>query len=425
MGDIKDILGIPKNQLVEAPKATKDVKPQRPHGMSREAFALLGSGAVPIVPGIAVDHRKRKADPSWKEKRKQAPKGDKYVYRFLPFKNEARADGLQLLHWVKCIVDPSGQARPKDGDSYHAAKLNHKAEVLRYDDEEFKNVIRNDPDWTRKETDYLLDLCELYGLRFTVITDRYNFPGGKPRSMEDIKARYYAIARQLVVAREGGEEAAVHLTLIKQPYNADHERDRKAGIHKLMTRTPQQLEEERVIVEKAKKIEDARRVELAQRPVPQSTRSPSVDVPTTNEFQEPLPAGTSSLFDAQVEPCKPRTPGVYLRSKNTLEVAAQQNAQIPGGARQAKLVDTWLAENNGHAPIMFQRATCGAWLTLRKEVIALVDFKRRLNLGAGGSVPPGGVAKRPSKSKARYEEPAIETPKYDKRPRTAKKFADE
>lgn len=42
--------------------------------------------------------------------------------------------------------------------------------------------------------------------------------------MEDLKARYYAIARQLVVAREGGEEASSYLTLIKHPYNADHER---------------------------------------------------------------------------------------------------------------------------------------------------------------------------------------------------------
>jgi DNA methyltransferase 1-associated protein 1 len=42
--------------------------------------------------------------------------------------------------------------------------------------------------------------------------------------MEDLKARYYAIARQLAADRRGGQEAAQNLTIIKHPYNADHER---------------------------------------------------------------------------------------------------------------------------------------------------------------------------------------------------------
>ena len=45
--------------------------------------------------------------------------------------------------------------------------------VYRYDEEEWLNVILPDPDWSRKETDYLLDLCELFRLRFIHIADRY------------------------------------------------------------------------------------------------------------------------------------------------------------------------------------------------------------------------------------------------------------
>ena len=50
------------------------------------------------------------------------------------------------------------------------------------------------------------------------------FPGGKPRSCEDLKARYYAVARALAVAREGSEEGAAHSVLVKHPFNAQHER---------------------------------------------------------------------------------------------------------------------------------------------------------------------------------------------------------
>ena len=45
--------------------------------------------------------------------------------------------------------------------------------VYRYDDEEWDNVIVKDADWTREETEYLLELCEQFQLRFLIIADRY------------------------------------------------------------------------------------------------------------------------------------------------------------------------------------------------------------------------------------------------------------
>ena len=46
--------------------------------------------------------------------------------------------------------------------------------MSRYNDEEWSNLIAADPEWTREETDYLLDLCEALALKFFVIADRYN-----------------------------------------------------------------------------------------------------------------------------------------------------------------------------------------------------------------------------------------------------------
>jgi SANT/Myb-like domain of DAMP1 len=49
--------------------------------------------------------------------------------------------------------------------------------VFRYDDEEWQNLIAHDSAWTREETDYLLEMCEAFDLRFIVIADRYNVGG--------------------------------------------------------------------------------------------------------------------------------------------------------------------------------------------------------------------------------------------------------
>ena len=48
--------------------------------------------------------------------------------------------------------------------------------------------------------------------------------GEKARTCEDLKERYYRVARSLQVAWEGSEEGAANLTLVKHPFNAQHER---------------------------------------------------------------------------------------------------------------------------------------------------------------------------------------------------------
>lgn len=50
------------------------------------------------------------------------------------------------------------------------------------------------------------------------------FAGGVERSIEDLKARYYSVARQLLITREGSQEDIEHHTIIKVPYDAAHEK---------------------------------------------------------------------------------------------------------------------------------------------------------------------------------------------------------
>lgn len=57
-----------------------------------------------------------------------------------------------------------------------------------------------------------------------MVTCGVQFPKGVHRSMEDIKARYYAVARQLLVGREGTEDSVANNVLVKHPFNLTHER---------------------------------------------------------------------------------------------------------------------------------------------------------------------------------------------------------
>jgi DNA methyltransferase 1-associated protein 1 len=63
MADIKDILGVPRSVAGNdgpAPKPVKE-KMQRPQGMSREAFALLG-GSHPIMPSHLASELRKKSE---------------------------------------------------------------------------------------------------------------------------------------------------------------------------------------------------------------------------------------------------------------------------------------------------------------------------------------------------------------------------
>ena len=45
--------------------------------------------------------------------------------------------------------------------------------ILRYNDEEYRSLIKKEAGWSREETDYLMELCHRLELRFIVIADRY------------------------------------------------------------------------------------------------------------------------------------------------------------------------------------------------------------------------------------------------------------
>lgn len=52
--------------------------------------------------------------------------------------------------------------------------------------------MRNE-DWSKAETDHLLELAKRFDLRFFVIADRWDRKAYRDRSIEDLKERYYNV----------------------------------------------------------------------------------------------------------------------------------------------------------------------------------------------------------------------------------------
>ena len=79
MADVRDILGVARanasSEKPDAPAKQPKERVQRPAGMSREAFALLG-GSHPIVPSVLTEELRKKEDlKGLKQKRKASAKG--------------------------------------------------------------------------------------------------------------------------------------------------------------------------------------------------------------------------------------------------------------------------------------------------------------------------------------------------------------
>lgn len=158
-------------------------------------------------------------------------------------------------------------------------------------------------------------MVEDFDLRWMALADRYEFPNGKPRSIEDLKGRYYSVARQLLVGREGTADTVANNVLVKHPYSVQNEKDRKEGLEILFKRNPQQDAEEEEVLQEAIKIEAKRRAESGARRgaanIGGATGAAAASAPapiTISEFTNEVPVGTPPLFDAEGNPALPTVP---------------------------------------------------------------------------------------------------------------------
>ncbi|MCJ1255599.1 swr complex subunit [Lignoscripta atroalba] len=275
--DVRDILDVKR----ETPRPIKKQKTtqRRPDHISRELFELVGDRAPPIV----ISEPQYKERPKWS--RKVQP------WELKPFTNPARKDGLILKHWRKKgdvngedmtapvtsaeldgAIELTQESKPTQTEpDYHFAKFNVKVTGPEYSEEQYAAHLKSD-DWSKDETDYLVNLALDFDLRWILIADRYDYqptevpPEGdsmtvavppKSRSMEDMKARYYDVAAKMMalhhpMASMSTTEFDLHEKMTK--FRPEQETTRKRLAEALMSRSPEDIREEEVLLGELKRI---------------------------------------------------------------------------------------------------------------------------------------------------------------------------
>ena len=256
MGDAKQILDLELGRSGQPASANKKRRNRssaaegafkRPEGMHRELYALLcsdnkdnppiiPSDVMPVVGGVGGGYKQMKAKLGLKKVR---------PWVWMPFVNPGRKDGFKLFHWRRKV---------DEGKDYPFSKFSKSVELVEYSDAEYQAHLQSD-DWTKAETDHLMDLCQLFDLRFIIIQDRWNRDRFKtPRSVEDLKERYYNICNKITKLRTPlGQELKLKM------FDAAHERKRKDQLVKLYDRTPEEMEEEQELLDELRKIEQRKK----------------------------------------------------------------------------------------------------------------------------------------------------------------------
>ncbi|KAI3449366.1 hypothetical protein Pfo_006031 [Paulownia fortunei] len=386
--DAKDILGLPKNALPIQEKKSKPPKEsqRKPDGISREVYALTG-GLAPLMPAIDVNQLKRKAQSD----------NEKITWQWLPFTNSARKDNLQLYHWVRVV-----NGIPPTGD-YSFAKYNKSVDVIKYTDEEYEKYL-TDPAWTKEETDQLFDLCERFDLRFVVVADR--FPSSK--TVEELKDRYYSVSRALLTARAPSPGDIAGHPLVKEPYNASQDTERKRALNLLLSHTKQQERRDIEVLAHAKKISEAQKTikasEESELPVlsdigPLGADKASINAdtitPSTNS-QFPSSTTTTPVSETASVMASLRMLRVYLRTYALEQMV--QAASSSAGLRTIKRVEQTLQDLGVNLkPKVPTKAVCAEHLELRKEILTLLNLQKQLQYkeAEGSSFRDGSYTETP------------------------------
>jgi DNA methyltransferase 1-associated protein 1 len=279
--DAREMMGLPSaGPPKPAPAKAPKPKVRGPTGMSREVMDLKFEGAPPI--SIVA--------PKFKEKPKLPFKPR--PWEDTPFSNSARKDGLVLKHWRRkgdttnigagmpvtpadsnaaSEMETDDKAIPTIHDSYWA-KWNVKVERPSYTDEQYETHLKSE-DWSKEETEYLVDLVTEFDLRWVLVADRYEYKPSeqskieedsmaitlqsKIRTQEDLKARYYDVAAKAMVLHNplssmSSSEFDAYEKMTK--YNPARETQRKNYAVQLMSRTKEEKDEEEFLLKELSRI---------------------------------------------------------------------------------------------------------------------------------------------------------------------------
>ncbi|KAM3559562.1 hypothetical protein MY1884_003398 [Beauveria asiatica] len=283
--DVRDVLNLPDGLSGSRPAKKQKISAARPNlkGLAREVHNLGGDNPIAIVPEATQFKKRRLAN-----RKPAAP------WELRDFRNSARDDAsLILRHWRRKDTkqdpdvamtttttdeqQPAAAAVPAgEVEDSAFAKYNVRVSVPEYTDDQYIQNLQNE-DWTREETDYLLELARDFDLRWPLIWDRYEWtppatngeadadggeskavvPMARARALEDLKARYYEVAAKMMAVNKPVQymtqpEYALHELMTH--YNPQQEKARKEFAINSLSRSREEAREEESLLMEIKRI---------------------------------------------------------------------------------------------------------------------------------------------------------------------------
>ncbi|CAG7952272.1 unnamed protein product [Penicillium olsonii] len=406
-GDVRDMLDLPAEGQPRPHKKQKVVE-KRPEGITRELYALLGERAPPI----AINENKYKGRPKWMNKLRVRP------WSMAPFTNSARSDGLVLNHWQRKhesarppVAAPAPDESQMDVDQpkeeekdetpktaehdYAFAKYNIKPRLpRRYTDEEYERNLKND-DWSREETDYLVDLVSEYDIRWVIVADRYDFqpnletepdgnalvPAKQNRTMEQMKARYYYVAATMLSIEHPPSEMSeaefeLHERMLK--FDPNRERDRKDLAALQINRTADEVREEAMLLEELKRITSNEQNFITERRELYSRLEVPISVGNTTMYQSS--AGLSQLLQTLLQADKSKKRRSIL-GDGAVPSPAGQTPNATGSAGRAETPVTQAANHKKGSTASKETHQAVRTLTPAEEAKFGVTHHERVSAG--------------------------------------------
>lgn len=208
-----------------------------------------------------------------------------------------------------------------------------------------------DRSWTYEETMYLWNLCKQFDLRFIVIHDRYDEKYN--RTIEELKHRYYSIAKILLEQRKDYEHP-----IIKSGYNYEQEMKRRACLERMISKSKEDNNQEYSILKQSLEIE--KRIEKFEK-FENELKNITDETKFNMTFEEYVKSNANENDSF-----------VYLRSN-------KMKYNLPVSEKIQKKVESFLKELSIPDKLIPTNAVEQAYDNLRNNLIILTSLKKHLD----------------------------------------------
>ena len=202
--------------------------------------------------------------------------------------------------------------------------------------------------WTYEEVEYLFHLCRTYDLRWFVIWDRYAY-GTVERTLEELKQEFYLVSRRYFESKNAAEPLLQSLE-----YPASRERERKAYLGRLLSRSAAEIAEEEALVIESRKFEMGARKMLQER----EALLRLLDSPNSEQSvaQYMTSQGMSQLYGSLLadktrkrrhEGAIPENPWMKQQQQFAYQKQQQQQQQLAAHKQQSRRRESNTAEGTG------------------------------------------------------------------------------